>query len=217
MLWYKDERTILIKHEEYSYELPHIGSPKWIYLSSLGENSLAFHQEIENYLKFHPETNLAFQPGTFQMKFGKDNLAGLYKMTKVFICNAQEAQRILETKEESPMELMKMISYLGPKIVVITDGPKGAYAYNGDEAWFMPPYPDPNPPFERTGAGDAFSSTFVSALAMGKNIEEALMIAPINSMSVVQKIGAQEGLLTLPELEKYLQQAPEDYRPRRIN
>jgi len=216
VLWYKDERTILIKHEEYNYEMPHIGSPKWIYLSSLGENSLQFHQEIENYLKFHPETNLTFQPGTFQMKFGAEKLAGLYKLTKVFICNAQEAQRILETKEDKPTELMKMISYLGPKIVVITDGPKGAYAYNGDEAWFMPPYPDLNPPFERTGAGDAFSATFVTGLAMGKTIEEALLMAPINSMSVVQKIGAQEGLLTLPEMEKYLQQAPEDYKPRRI-
>ena len=103
-----------------------------------------------------------------------------------------------------------------PKIVVITDGTKGAYAYNGEEAWFMPPYPDPKPPFERTGAGDAFSSTFVAALAMGKSTEDALMMAPVNSMSVVQYIGAREGLLTLPELENYLQQAPEDYRPKRI-
>lgn len=217
VLWFKDERTILIKHEEYDYELPHIGSPKWIYLSSLGENSLPFHREMENYLKFHPETNLAFQPGTFQIKFGKESLAGIYQMTKVFICNLQEAQRILDTKENRPLELMKMISWLGPKIIVITDGPKGAYAYNGDEAWFMPAYPDPKPPYERTGAGDAFSSTFVATLAMDELIEDALVTAPINSMSVVQYIGAQEGLLTLPELEKYIEQAPEDYRPRRIN
>ena len=108
---------------------------------SLGENSLPFHQEIENYLKYHPEINLAFQPGTFQMKFGVEKLAGLYKMTKVFIGNLQEAQRILATKEEKPLELMRMVSWLGPKIVVITDGTKGAYAYDGNDAWFMPPYP----------------------------------------------------------------------------
>ena len=72
------------------------------------------------------------------------------------------------------------------------------------------------PPFERTSAGDAFSSTFVAGLAMDKTIEEALMMkAPINSMSVVN-ISAREGLLTLSEVEKYLQQAPEDYRPKRI-
>ena len=57
-----------------------------------------------------------------------------------------------------------------------------------------------NPPFERTGAGDAFSSTFVAGLAMGKTIEEALMMAPINSMSVVPSMSLK-GLLTLPELE----------------
>ena len=143
------------------------------------------------------------------MKFGKEKLTGLYKMTKVFICNLQEAQRILETKEDKPAELMKMISYLGPKIVVITDGPRGAYAYNGEDAWFMPPYPDSNPPLERTGAGDAFSSTFVSALAIGKNTEEALMMAP-STPCLSFKNRRQEGLLTL-QTEKYLQQAPEDY------
>lgn len=216
VLWYDDERTILIKHEQYDYALPNIGSPNWVYLSSLGEDSLSFHLEMADYLKNHPEINLAFQPGTFQMKFGTEKLAGIYRLTKVFICNIQEAQRILKTNEEKPVELMKMMAAEGPKIVVITDGPKGAYAYDGNNAWFMPPYPDPKPPFERTGAGDAFSSTFVAALAMGKSIDEALMMAPINSMSVVQKIGAQEGLLTLPELEKFLQQAPENYKLRKI-
>lgn len=217
VLWYEDERTILIKHEEFDYTMPDIGSPRWLYLSSLGENSLPFHSEIADYLKNHPEINLAFQPGTFQMKFGAEKLAEIYGLSKVFICNFQEAQKILNTKEENPFELMKMTARLGPKIVVITDGPKGAYAYDGNDAWFMPLYPDTEPPFERTGAGDAFSATFVAALAMDKSIKEALMLAPINSMSVVQKIGAQEGLLTLPELKKYLQQAPENYGPRKIN
>lgn len=213
VLWYEDERTILIKHEQFDYTLPDIGSPKWVYLSSLGENSLPFHSEIEKYLQARPEISLAFQPGTFQMKFGLEKLAGLYQLTKVFICNLQEAQRILNTPKESPLELMKMMAAKGPKIVVVTDGPKGAYAYDSQtgQAWFMPPYPDPKPPFERTGAGDAFSSTFVAGLAMGKSIEEVMMMAPVNSMSVVQYIGAQEGLLTMSKLQEYLKNAPENY------
>lgn len=217
VLWYKDERTILIKHEEFDYSLPNIGSPKWIYLSSLGENSLPFHSEIANYLKNHPEINLAFQPGTFQMKFGIENLAEIYKLTKVFICNLQEAQRILNSKEENPVELAKMIVKLGPKITVITDGRKGAHTYDGENVWFMPLYPDLKLPYERTGAGDAFSSTFVAGLAMGKSIEEALMMAPVNSMSVVQKIGAQEGLLAMTQIEEFIKIAPEGYKPSRLN
>ena len=50
VLWHKAERTILIKHEEYPYSLPDIGTPRWMYLSSLGENSLPYHDEIAKYL-----------------------------------------------------------------------------------------------------------------------------------------------------------------------
>lgn len=216
VLWYKAERTILIKHEEYDYKLPDLGSPKWIYFSSVGENSIPYHHEIAEYLKNHPETKLAFQPGTFQIKLGYETLKDLYAHTHVFFCNKEEAQLILKTREDSGAELARKMSALGPKISVITDGPKGAYAFDGNDAWFMPPYPDPAPPFERTGAGDAFASTFASALALGKSVDEALMWGPINSMSVVQKIGAQAGLLTRPELEEFLKNAPANYKPQKI-
>jgi ribokinase len=80
----------------------------------------------------------------------------------------------------------------------------------------MPLYPDPKAPYDRTGAGDAFASTFVAGLAKGMTLEEALRWAPINSMSVVQKVGAQAGLLTEEEMKHYLDQAPEWYKPERI-
>jgi sugar/nucleoside kinase (ribokinase family) len=53
-------------------------------------------------------------------------------------------------------------------------------------------------------------------LALGKTLPEALMWGPINSMSVVQHVGAQEGLLTREKLEEYLADAPADYRPQKI-
>ena len=213
VLWYEDERAILIKHEKYDYKLYDFDEPKWVYLSSLGENSLPFHMELEKFLNERPEIKLAFQPGTFQMKFGKDALAGIYKRSDVFFCNKEESQRILETDENDIKKLLKAMADLGPKIVVITDGVKGAYSYDGKEMLFMRPYPDPKPPLERTGAGDAFSSTFTVALALGKSVREALMWAPVNPMSVVQQIGARAGLLTRPELEEFLKNAPEDYIP----
>ncbi|MFY9462893.1 MAG: carbohydrate kinase family protein [Candidatus Sungiibacteriota bacterium] len=216
VLWYDTDRTILVKHEPYVYALPDIGEPRWMYLSSVGENGLAFHTEIEKYLIVHPNVKLAFQPGTYQMKFGKEKLAGIYKRTDVFFCNKEEAQRILEIKEEDVKTLMAMIADLGPKIVAITDGVNGAYAYDGTDTWQMPLYPDPKPPLQRTGAGDAFSSTFTVALALGKSIPEALAWGPVNSMSVVQGIGARHGLLTMPQLQEYLKNAPPQYAARRI-
>ena len=213
VLRYDSERTILIKHEDFPYTLPlDTPGPRWLYLSSLNEQSLPYHHEIATYLAAHPETKLAFQPGTFQIKLGAETLKDLYAHTEVFFCNVEEARLILNTEEPEPKKLAKMMTTLGPKIIVITDGPKGAYVYDGSDAWYMPVYPDPQAPVDRTGAGDSFASTFISALALGKTPSEAITWAPINSMSVVQKIGAQAGLLSREALEKFLAEAPADYK-----
>ena len=219
VLMHNAERTILIKHEAYPYHLPaDIGSPKWLYFSSVGEDSLPYHQEIGEYLAAHPEVKLAFQPGTFQIKMGTEALKTIYEHTEIFFCNVEEARMILKTTEPDPAKLPKMMSAIGPKMTVITDGPKGLYAYNSytGKTYFMPPYPDPKPPVSRTGAGDACSSTITIALILGKSFEEALAWGPINSMNVVQHVGAQTGLLTLPELEKYLAERPADYLAKEV-
>lgn len=217
VLRYKEERTILVKHHEYNYELPKIEpAPKWVYLSSLAPNSLSHHHEIADWLRENPETKLAFQPGTFQIKLGAGKLKDLYELSELFFCNKEEAQAITGEKGSEIQALLKAMHKLGPKIVVITDGPKGAYTYDGKEIWHMPMYPDPKPPVDRTGAGDSFSSTFTCALILGKSIPEALAWGPINSMSVVQYIGAQEGLLNREKLEEFLKNAPSEYKPEKI-
>lgn len=217
VLGYGAERTILIKHEEYPYALPNFSvPPRFLYFSSIGENGVAFHHEIAKYLVAHPETKLAFQPGTFQIRLGATELKDLYAVTTIFFCNKEEAQEILKTEEQSIPKLLEGISKLGPKIPVITDGPNGAYALDGDSVWFMPMYPDPKEPISRTGAGDAFSSTFTSAIVLGYDVQTALTLGPINSMSVVQHIGAQKGLLTREEIAKYLESAPANYVPSKV-
>jgi sugar/nucleoside kinase (ribokinase family) len=203
VLWYGDDRTILVKHEEFSYKLPEIGSPKWLYLSSLGANTLPYHHAIASYLEDHPAVKLAFQPGTFQINSIAD-MGSLMKHSEIFFCNMDEAARILKTSAQESEKLLKGLHALGPKTVVITDGPKGAYAYDGQNFYKQLAYPDPKPPFERTGAGDAFASTTVAALALGKDLKEALAWAAVNSMSVVQQVGAQKGLLSREEIERFL-------------
>ena len=216
VLWYEDDRTILVKHQDYPRTLPKFPEPKWIYLSSLGDNSEIYHEEIATYLVAHPDVKLAFQPGTFQMELGVEKLKDIYKRTDIFFVNKEEAQRILKSKEEDIKNLTVMLAKLGPKVVVITDGPKGAYTYDGKDTFFMPLYPDPKAPYERTGAGDAFASTFTVALAKGLSIENALRWAPINSMSVVQYVGAQKGLLSEKDLLDWLDKAPKSYQPKKI-
>jgi sugar/nucleoside kinase (ribokinase family) len=218
VLWYGAERTILVKHEDFSYFLPKFPAPKWIYLSSMAASSAGFYNKIADYLEKNPSVKLAFQPGTFQLELGADKLKRIYARTDVFAVNVEEAQRILgmnETDRDIKSLCERLVS-LGPKIILLTDGPNGAYFFDQGKLYMMPIYPDQKPPYERTGAGDAFSSTFVAALALGKTPLEALAWAPINSMSVVQYIGAQEGLLTREKLEEWLAKAPLDYKPKEL-
>ena len=216
VLWYDTERTILVNHNEYPYSFhSDIPEPKWIYLSSLAHNSTEYHGQILEYLKSHPNTKLAFSPGTFQMKLGYEALKDVYERTLVLLCNKEEAQRILNSEISNELDLMKMLYNLGPKIIVLTDGLNGAYAYDGVSAFYAPIYP--KGPYERTGAGDAFSSTFVSCLILEKSIEEALLWSGINAMSVVQQVGPQKGLLTFLQIQEVLVGAPESYEVSKIN
>jgi ribokinase len=219
VLWYKEERTILIKHEEYDYHWPHLRpaeTPDWVYFSSISEHAIEYHDQVADWLEEHPEVKMAFQPGTFQMQAGTDRLKRIYQRSEVLILNREEATLVGGGDHDNVHDQFDKLHALGPKIVVITDGPNGAYASDGHERWQMPLYPDPGPPIDRTGAGDSFATTFVAALMKGNTIEGALQWAPINSMSVVQKVGAQAGLLTEKELENYLKHAPDWYQPSRI-
>ncbi len=220
VLWYDVDRTILVKHQDYPYQFPNIEPPRWLYLSSLSENSEKYHGQIAEYLKKNPSIKLAFQPGTFQMKLGALKLKEIYKRTEIFFSNVEESRKILTNilnrKEKNIGELLKGIHLLGPKIVCLTDGPNGAYVFDGESMWFMPPFDPLKEAYERTGAGDAFASTVTSSLALGKTLEESLKLGPINSGSVIQHVGAQKGLLSLKKLEELLASAPKDYKPVKI-
>ncbi len=218
VLRYGAERTILINHEEYPYAMPHFETPpRYLYFSSVGEHGVDFHFEMARYIAENPSCKLVFQPGTFQIKLGAEKLKPLYEVTEIFFCNLEEAQEILNSTERDVPTLLRQMRDLGPKLPVITDGPEGAYVldYN-DQVWHMPMYPDPAPPVDRTGAGDSFSSTFTAAIALGLPPEVALSWGPVNSMSVVQHIGAQKGLLSRAEIEEFLKNAPPEYVAKKI-
>jgi ribokinase len=213
VLRYGAERTILVKNEDYEYKWQDPAEePDWIYLSLISDKSWQLHEDMLRYLEAHPNVKLAFQPGTFHFKWGKEKLAGIYNRSYIIVLNREEAVDITGRSYDSIHDLAIGLHELGPHIVVITDGPNGSYASYDWKLVTIPNYPDPAPPLDRTGAGDAFASTIVSALALGETMDTALSWAPINSMSVVQQIGAQAGLLGVDKVEEYLAQAPEDYK-----
>ncbi len=210
VLWYEHQRTILVKHEDYDYTVPTLpAAPRWIYLSSLAAHSQPYHEALAEWFFTMPEMKVAFQPGTFQIKLGAEVLKKIYERSEIVFCNKEEAQRILGKPLGSDMgDLLAGMRALGPKIAVITDDIRGAYALSDAGAIHIPRYPDSRPPFEITGAGDAFAATTVAALALGKPLEEALRWGSANASAVLQEVGAQKGLLTREHLETAIANPP---------
>lgn len=217
VLRFGPERTILIKHEHWPYTLPSFEeTPEWIYFTSTGEHGEPYHHELAAYVK-ESGAKLAFQPGTFQIQLSVDGkIPDVYAASELFFCNKEEAQRILQSGSTDIIELMRGIRALGPRIVSVTDGPNGAWILSEEGAWKVPMYPDPAPPKNRTGAGDAYASTITSMLALGLPLPDALLRGPINSAYVVQQIGAQKGLLTREKLEALVAAAPLEYKLEKI-
>lgn len=213
VLRYGADRTMLVKSEKYEYEWSDpAAAPDWVYLSYIGADSWPLHEALVAYLEKNPQTKLVFQPGTFHFKWGVEQLAAVYRRSHLVVMNREEAVDVTGKPYESVKELADGLHELGPRIVVITDGAKGSYASFDGKLVTIPNYPDPAEPLDRTGAGDAFASTIVSALALGEPMETALSWAPINSMNVVQHLGAQAGLLSRQKIQEFLATAPEDYK-----
>lgn len=121
--------------------------------------------------------------------------------TEVLFLNKDESIEIISSlhkkynSEELNQEefLAKKLHELGTKIIVITDGVRGAWTYDGKELLFVPGRKVNA--VDSTGAGDAFASGFIAAHIKGKNMKECLEWGISNSSNSVQYYGSIEGLL----------------------
>lgn len=201
---FKGERTIFSYHEHFEYKMMKWETPQWIYYSSLPENFETFQADLVEYLKQNQLTLLAFNPGTYHLRAGTKNLKNILEFTDVLFVNLEEAQRILSTNVDDLEELHKNLQKLGPKLTVITNGENGSSASSGNEVVLTKMYDDGKKLIDKTGAGDAFASAFISALFYKKSIKEALSWGAINSCGVTRYIGSTVGLKTKKEIEEIM-------------
>ena len=197
VLNYQSERTILSYYAERNYSLPVLPNTEWIYYTSLGKSFEKLQTKLANYLKRHPNTKLELSPGSYQMKQGLATVRNLIPRSELIIVNKEEATRLLG-KRGSPKALAETLHKQGARLVVITDGENGSFASDGFQAYNLPVYPIT--PVAKTGAGDAYASGFLAAIIYGKTLPEAMQWGTANAGGVIQKWGAQHGLLTKKQI-----------------
>ena len=98
--------------------------------------------------------------------------------------------------------LLKELKKTGVKVVVITDGERGAWGYDGEEIFYVEAFRVVA--VDSTGAGDSFSSGFLAGYIEGKSIAESLKMGIVNGANVVLHYGGVAGLLRKDEMEKFL-------------
>ncbi len=175
---------------------------KWFYISSV--SSPNWQNVLDKAFSFAKKgVKIAWNPSNVQLKAGFRKLSKHLKQTKVLIINEDEARELVlsrkKTRNLGIKYLLEEIGTMGPEVVAITVGKKGAYAYDGEKVYYQ--RPAPSKVINTTGAGDSFSAAFVASLFyQPKNIQRALKWGVHNSASVIDQIGAQKGLLTKSQI-----------------
>lgn len=160
----------------------------WLYVSSMAGSmdilAAVFDQAKEQGMK------IFFNPGKGELK-QQAKLKGLLDDVDVLSVNRDEAAEIVEgtDSEELARHLLHYVS-----AAIVSDGPNGVVATDGKTVVRAGMYEDVKV-IDRTGAGDAFGSGFLSQWVTGKSLKDSIIFASANSTSVVTKIGAKTGIL----------------------
>ena len=160
----------------------------WLYITSHGGNFDVIQQLIKQARV--RGVKVAFAPGALELAKPK-KVRALLPGVDILLGNVQEMQELFGMRDAKEL----MLNTIGTcHYVVVTDGARGVYVSDSDKIYQADIFKKVKV-VDRTGAGDAFGSGFVSVIAQGGNIAEAITLASANATSVVQQYGAKAGIL----------------------
>jgi sugar/nucleoside kinase (ribokinase family) len=203
---YLGDRTIFVEdvEREHDFDFEEVTTP-FVFLTSLGNEWKKPYHKVLDFVRAN-ESMLAFNPGSRQLREGKDVVHEVLQVTNILFLNKEEAELLLFDKEsekrgrEYCTELLTALQKLGPQTVVLTDGKHGSYARSDHQEVYHHGLTE-GKIVERTGAGDGYTAGFIAASMYGLSVPKAMEWGSYNASSVVSMIGAEPGLLTKEQME----------------
>ena len=160
----------------------------WLYVSTLAGQMTVLDKVFREARA--AGMKICFNPGKRELA-QREKLMGLLDDVEVLALNKEEMQQLVPGDDLE--QLVRRAKELVP-VVLLTDGVNGSMASDGVTIVRAAMYEDV-PAIDRTGAGDAFASGFLSQWAHGAQLKDAVVFASANSSSVVNHIGAKTGIL----------------------
>ena len=103
----------------------------------------------------------------------------------------------------------KSLSDLGPKLVVITDGPLGSWIFQKDEKHFYQPAFKPKHVVDTTGAGDAYHGAFLFGLVNNYSVRKSAIFASAVAAINTHGLGGRSALPSLNNVEEFIRLSEE--------
>ena len=188
-----------ISWKDIKKHLRDIKKKKYIYFTSLLGESFKTQIKLSRIAKTN-SIKIIFNPSDYLIRHAnKNKLYEVLKNTHILIFNKQEAEMLcrkyhMKIPKKNP-ELVRVVSELGPNIIVITDKNNKIWAYDKQNNKTAGLKPHKIKVKERTGAGDAFGAGFAAGIITGKGIEKSLELGLKESESVLRYFGAKNKLL----------------------
>jgi len=187
------DRTIFFNRDaNEKLEIPDDLEAEWFFVSALNGDWEGHMDKISQIME-NKKIRLAVNPGQANLKENREKVLDFIKKAEILVLNRDEAIEIVNQENDDPKFLLTELSKMGPKIIGMTDGESGGYAFCDGKMFFAEATKEN--PIDLTGAGDAFGSAFVSAILKELKAEDALMWGMANGGHVVNFYGAKEGLL----------------------
>jgi sugar/nucleoside kinase (ribokinase family) len=188
------ERTILTyRGASTHYDASHFNlegiNPDWLYITSMAGNMDILDKIFSQARQL--KVKIFFNPGKDELR-QSDKLKGLLEDVDILSVNREEAQQIVDGTDLEEL-IRRLLNYV--PIAIISDGANGVMASDGKTIVRAGMYEDVKV-IDRTGAGDAFGSGFLSQWVVGRSLKDSIVFASANSTSVVTKIGAKAGILS---------------------
>lgn len=161
----------------------------WVYPTSLANGGIDLLRKIVDHAEKH-DTKVMLNPAGPELA-EPEKLKALLESVDILCVNKEEMQKLVhgETMEELVHHGLNLVP-----VVIVSDGPNGVCASDGSTIVKAGMYEDVTV-LDRTGAGDAFASGFLSQWVQGKSLKDSIVFASANSTSVVKYIGAKTGIL----------------------
>ena len=198
-----------VANQKLVIEKEKIGHPDWIFI---GDLSGQWQKNIDTLVVFAKkyDTPIAFNPRQKTIHDDVKKIIQTISVCELLFVNKDEAIEIISGYDENVLQemlneeeyLVKTLYEIGAKTVALTDGERGAWAYDGIAVLHIDAMLQKA--IDSTGAGDAFTSGFFAAQLKGENLLTALKWGIANSSNSVTEYGGQQGLLTQEDIESML-------------